>query len=526
MELELIDTFIYGPLTWTKVVIILVALTAIHEVYLHFQFKYLCKKYGAVPAFYFSDYFFGFITVFRVVRWKSQGLLVESFEDRIQFYNRRTLMNKLGGVLRIITNEPENIKAILSTQFDDFTLGTRHGNFYPLLGDGIFTLDHEGWKLSRAMLRPQFVREQVAQIQMLEPHIQYLFQHIRKEHGQKFDLQKLLLKLTMDTATEFLFGESVDSLADESIGVKTEISPILPLKQKFTKSFNEAQTMSSTRTVFFNLYFLIDSFKYRRNCKDVHDFADYFVNKALATSATDLDEKSKGGYVFLYELVKQTRNPLTLRYQALNILLAGRDTTAAAMSFVFYELARNPRIWSKLRQEVIDAFGEGKEARLEEITFESLKKCEYLKAVVNETLRVYPSVPINFRVANKHTTLPRGGGPDESQPIFIRKGMPIAYSVSSTHRIKSIYGEDSNVFRPERWFEPECRKLGWAYLPFNGGPRICLGQQFALTEISYVTCRILQEFQHIESFASDTYPPKKNFQLTMCLSEGVNIALY
>jgi len=83
-------------------------------------------------------------------------------------------------------------------------------------------------------------------------------------------------------------------------------------------------------------------------------------------------------------------------------------------------------------------------------------------------------VPLNFRVANKDTSLPVGGGPDGKSPIFIEKGQPVLYSVYAMHRRKDLYGPDAEIFRPERW---ENAKRGWDYLPFNGGARICLGRE-------------------------------------------------
>ena len=98
-------------------------------------------------------------------------------------------------------------------------------------------------------------------------------------------------------------------------------------------------------------------------------------------------------------------------------------------------------------------------------------------------------------MASKRTTLPRGGGPDQQSPIVIEKGQLIIYSVYSTHRRTEAYGDDAEEFSPERW---ETLKLGaWDYLPFNGGPRICLGQQYALIEASYATIKLLQKYQDI-----------------------------
>ncbi|KAJ6178061.1 hypothetical protein N7519_008522 [Penicillium mononematosum] len=105
-------------------------------------------------------------------------------------------------------------------------------------------------------------------------------------------------------------------------------------------------------------------------------------------------------------------------------------------------------------------------------------------------LRLYPSVPVNTRTARRTTFLPTGGGRDGTSPVLIRKGENVAFC--------DLYGEDAEEFRPERWDEDltEYTKT-WGYLPFSGGPRICLGQQFALIEASYTTARILQEYSGI-----------------------------
>lgn len=95
-------------------------------------------------------------------------------------------------------------------------------------------------------------------------------------------------------------------------------------------------------------------------------------------------------------------------------------------------------------------------------------------------LRLYPSVPINSRRATRLTTLPVGGGSDGRSPVLVRPGEAVRYSVYGMHRCKDIYGDDADKFRPERWGEDKLKHVGWAYLPFNGGPRLCLGREFAL----------------------------------------------
>jgi cytochrome P450 len=135
-------------------------------------------------------------------------------------------------------------------------------------------------------------------------------------------------------------------------------------------------------------------------------------------------------------------------------------------------------------------------------------------------LRVHPVVPGNGRFAIKDTVLPRGGGPDGQQPLFVPKGTMVGYSVFTMHRRKDIYGPDAEEYRPERW---ETLRPGWEYLPFNGGPRICLGQQYALTEASYVTVRLVQEFSRIES--RDPGPWMEGLTLTCASKNGVKVGL-
>jgi cytochrome P450 len=89
-------------------------------------------------------------------------------------------------------------------------------------------------------------------------------------------------------------------------------------------------------------------------------------------------------------------------------------------------------------------------------------------------LRMYPVVPGNTREAACDTILPVGGGADGRSPIFVKKGTPVFYNLYAMHRRPDIYGNDAEEFVPERW---EGLRPGWGFLPFNGGPRICLGRK-------------------------------------------------
>ncbi|EGW32402.1 cytochrome P450 52A3 [Spathaspora passalidarum NRRL Y-27907] len=493
---------------------IIISSILVYALAIHIKRERFRRKHGTQePPRFREGGFLGLFLAYTLISFKQSGELLDFAVSILDRYNG-TLSAKLFGLRVIATREPENIKAMLATQFNEFGLG-RHSHLATLLGDGIFTLDGDGWKHSRQLLRPQFAREQVAHVQKLEPHVQTLAKHIRKYKGDKFDIQELFFRLTLDTATEFLLGESVHSLHDDSIGLPARKEVL-----EFARAFDLSQKYLGSRVYSQAAYFLVDGFEFRRANRTVHNWIQTFVTKALTMTPDVLEEKSKDGYTFLYELVKYTKDKRVLQDQLLNILLAGRDTTAGTLSFCLFELARNPDVWEKLKAEIYQTFGKDDTSK---ITFESLKQCEYLKWVINETLRLYPSVAVNFRVPNKDTTLPVGGGPDGTAPVFVAKGTTVAYSYYVTHRMEKYFGKDPTRFIPERWEHLD--QLGWAYLPFNGGPRICLGQQFALTETGYVLTRLIQMFPNLETRDHRHYPPLKNCQLTARHQDGVFISL-
>ena len=189
--------------------------------------------------------------------------------------------------------------------------------------------------------------------------------------------------------------------------------------------------------------------------------------------------RGKKKYVFLEALAEQTRDPKELAAQLLNILLAGRDTTSGTLSWFFHLLLRHPDVFNKLRSTILETFGTYEDPR--DITFSTLKGCQYLQHCLNETLRLYPAVPFNSRRSVKATTLPRGGGPNGDRPVYIKANTEVQYSVGVMHRRKDLWGEDADDFKPERF---QGKRPGWEYLPFNGGPRKC--NHILITLVWYV----------------------------------------
>jgi len=501
-----------------------------------------CKppaKYPHVDPIMGIDLFF---TNLKAIR---ENRFLPTMRQRFNTYGNTFQLNLMGAKV-IATVEPENLKTILALKFKEFGLGERRKTaITPLLGHGIFTTDGAAWQHSREMLRPNFTKNQVGDLDTFERHISHLIQAIPRD-GSTVDLSELFFRLTIDSATEFLFGESTNSLAPG-----TSMTSAAP----FAEAFNYSQEAVGNR---FRLGFMskfIPDQKFNSDVKYVHDFVDSYVKKALEYRRThDLekaDMKADERYVFLHELAKQTDDPIQIRAELLNILLAGRDTTASLLSNVWHTLARRPDIWAKLRAEVDEIGGQRP-------SFAQVKDMKYLRHMLNEcklylillsmrkctcltylALRLYPVVPGNSRTAVVDTFIPLGGGPDGKSPVFVPKGTMVSYSVSAMHRLKRFYGEDAEEFRPERW---ETLRPGWEYLPFNGGPRICLGrefhlhqnivcseltgwvsEQFALTEASYATIRLMQEFRAIENRDPSSWA--EALTLTCTSKNGTKVSL-
>lgn len=382
------------------------------------------------------------------------------------------------------------------------------------MGSGIFTQDGAAWKHSRALLRPQFASNRNQNFEEIKKCVESLISKIPK--NGIVDLQPLFFRLTFDTTTFLLFGETQSSLENKEIAGQ---------ESEFAQAFNLAQEYLSYRGRLGAFYWLVNTPEFHRACRASHHFIDEAVQKALDATDAWRPKKSademKDPYVFIDALIQETRNKKELRDQCLNVLLAGRDTTACCLTWAFRLLARHPQVLDKLRMEIESITGLGEDATLP--TREDLKKMRYLDLVLKEVLRLYPSVPVNSRMALKTTTLPVGGGPDGQSPILIRKGEAVGYSVYAMHRRTDIYGPDAFEFRPERWEDGKLlRDVGYGYLPFNGGPRICLGQDFALLEAGYTVARLIQRFPFINVPAGDPHVDvgKEKQALTLVVASG------
>lgn len=225
------------------------------------------------------------------------------------------------------------------------------------------------------MIRPNFARDQIADLDAFETHMQTFLRCIPRDQST-VDLQELFFRYTIDSATEFLFGKSVDALREKLVGSGQ-------MGITFAQAFNTAQDACQERMKMGSFHRLYYNRKADEAIKFCHQYVDNIVSKAIKNQTSGLSEKTGGKYVFLEQLIQATKDPRRLRDESLNVLLAGRDTTAGVLSNLWFELAKQPAIFHRLRQEITREL-DGKIP-----SYEQLRNLKYLKYCLNEGIYVF-----------------------------------------------------------------------------------------------------------------------------------------
>ncbi|KAF8585531.1 cytochrome P450 [Ramaria rubella] len=400
--------------------------------------------------------------------------------------------------------------AMLVTEFDKF----EKGEFFKwynqsVLGDGVFNSDGDMWKFHRGMTRPFFARDRVTDFETFNTHAEVVISRMKERfaRGEAVDFQDIMSRFTLDSATEFLFGSCVHSLsaqlpyAHNSSRKDTLNFFSSHSSDKFAAAFLQAQQQIAKRNWLANVWPLAEFWKDKTkdSMKLIYEYIDPILKEAVTKKKVKVggsspkDAIEDNSLTLLDHLVVHTSDFVMLRDEILNILIAGRDTTMATLTYAIYCLSQYPNVLATLREEILRQVGPSRQP-----TFDDVKECKFLRAVINETLRLYPPVPFNVRHSKQSTVWPAKDG---GKPWYIPAGIDLPYSVWLMHRRTDLWGPDATEFDPNRFLDERLHKYlvpnSFIFMPFNAGPRICLGQQFAYNEVSFMLIRLLQAFDTI-----------------------------
>ena len=355
-----------------------------------------------------------------------------------------------------------------------------------LVGCGLVVNEGESWLRQRRLMQPAFHRERLNALAtcMIESTKQLVEQWQQLEDGSEIDIDSEMSNLTLTITGKTLFGLDLHDKA-ELFGASLRLA-LSHVSKKMSNPFAYPEWLPTEENKQFksarhNLFQVVDEIIETRR-KDAGDRGD-LLSMLMAAQDENSGEKM---------------NDAQLRDEVITLLVAGHDTVAATLAWLYYLVGSNHRVQEKLQEEI-------KTQVKETLTLEDLQKLSYTRLVIDEALRLYPPAWGQPREATED---------DEIDGYFIPKGRIIAISQYLAQRHPDYWNEPLK-FHPERFLpEDELAKERpkFAYFPFGGGSRMCIGNNFALMEAQIIVALISQSFT-VELAANQTIKPDPTFTL-------------
>ncbi|KAI4383506.1 hypothetical protein MLD38_009337 [Melastoma candidum] len=398
-----------------------------------------------------------------------------------------------------ITVDPANVNHIMSANFVNFPKGPEFRKIFRILGDGIFNADAESWSLQRKATQGLVTHSKFHRFltrvtrDKIENGLMKVFDNLA-ETGRVVDLQDMFQRLTFDLTCELVTGFDPGC-------VSIDFPEVI-----FSRALDDAEEALFYRHLLPEWSWTLQRIlgfgpeeKLRVAERDLDGcIAKYIEMKrdALEKKSPDTMDKDDGKDIlssFMLEDPKSGKHggDAYLRDTILNLMIAGRDTTGSALTWFFYNLSEHPTVEAKIIEEIrslIPDIGKSNLRAFEEKA--TLNKMVYLHAALCESLRLYPPVPFQHKSPTVPDILPSGHQ--------VNSDTRILFHVYSMGRMKSIWGEDSSMFRPERWISDRGmikHEPSYKFLSFNAGPRTCLGKEVAFTQMKTVVAAILHSYE-------------------------------
>ena len=394
----------------------------------------------------------------------------------------------------LFLNHPDHFETVLLTNNRNFI---KHRFFWrhvtEIFGRGLLTSEGTPWLTQRRLMQPAFHRERIAGYgATMVAYTERMFERWKVEGRQQRDIHDDLMKLTMEIATKTLFG------SDLPPNDAAEVSA----------AFNDAIVEIATR---FRRLFKIprwvpipSNIRYNRAVARLDRLIYGFIEQ----------KEREGGGDDLLTMLMEVRDEdgsrmstKQIRDEAVTIFLAGHETTAITLSWTFYLLSQNPDAEEKAAREVASVLGDRKPEAAD------VTRLPFLSNVISESMRLFPPAYAFGRESLEDCVI---------GDYKIAAGTTIFISPWVSHRDPRWFS-DPLGFRPERWENDFAKTLPrFAYLPFGGGPRVCIGNNFALMEAVLVLASVLQRYRltlvpgtTITPFASITLRPKEGMPMVV-----------
>nr|QGP73853.1 cytochrome P450 monooxygenase CYP4E21 [Liriomyza trifolii] len=403
---------------------------------------------------------------------------------------KKNFLVTIGNMPNIMITEPKDLEVILKSN-EMIQKSDIYDMLHPWLGQGLLTATGTHWSNHRKMITPTFHFGILQNFhETMNANSTKFVQKLRKisAGGKIFDIQSLCSQITLDIICETAMGVQINALdnpdselanAFKSMSEDINMRAFHPLKRKNS------------------LYKLFPSYQnYRKILKVLQDFTYKVIESRFEKIQNEKSDKQmpenefvRKKQAFLDTLLTSTIDgkPLSRKDvfdEVSTLIFEGFDTTTSGISFAVFLLSRHPEIQRKVYEEQKQIMGD---RMLESATFQEVNEMKYLDLVIKEAQRLYPSVPMVARRADKDYNI---------NGLHVPKGSSIGLLIIAMgYREESF--EDPHKFNPERFdiarnsdtFNP------FSYIPFSAGPRNCVGQKFAMLELKTVVSKLVRCFE-------------------------------
>ncbi|CAO2604656.1 Cytochrome P450 4F6 [Lemmus lemmus] len=384
-----------------------------------------------------------------------------------------------------------------------------------LLGDGLLVSAGEKWSHQRRLLTPAF------HFDILKPYVKIFNKSVNIMHAKwqqltakgsaRLDMFEHISLMTLDSLQKCVF--SFDSNCQNCRSPSEYIAAILELSSLVAKKYQQLFLHMD-----FLYYLTPDGRRFRKACDLVHDFTDAVIRerrRTLHSQGVDefLKSKTKSktlDFIDVLLLAKDEHgkelSDEDIRAEADTFMFGGHDTTASGLSWILYNLARHPEYQERCRQEVQELL---RDREPEEIEWDDLAQLPFLTMCIKESLRLHPPVIDLLRCCAQDIVLPDGR--------VIPKGASGTWLRGEEH-VRGTLWKNPEVYDPFR-FDPENiqDRSPLAFIPFSAGPRNCIGQTFAMSEMKVALALTLLRFR----FLPDDKEPRRKPELILRAEGGL-----
>jgi cytochrome P450 len=400
----------------------------------------------------------------------------------------------------IVTCHPDGIQHVLAGNTDNYFKGKAYDGVRKIIGDGVLALNGQPWRKRRTLIQPKFHRESLnnlVETMIARGAVYFDALKARSGAGEVVDFYEEMVHMTLDIVVTTLFGSDLQEAADvdhHALGAAVEAisdgANGIPMPDWLPTAKNR---------------------RFKRSLRDVNAAVAEIIKTARERSDNDIGEKEDT----LLQMLLDARDADTgegldlqeIRNEVFTLFVAGHETTALTMTWMMVLLDGQDEVKAKLREEAERVLG-GRDP-----TFEDLPALTYTRQVVDETLRLRCPAAMVAREAR---------GPDNINGVKVEAGdmvMPFFWAV---HRHPDFW-DDPERFDPERFTaDAVAARDKWAYLPFSGGSRVCIGNTFSLFESTVLLAMMSQRFDVNVVPGQDLEPKTVG---TVRLADGLKVKL-